>query len=178
MPLVQEINKITPTDDLEAGHKKFALDWIESGAGLYRIKKPATPNPHLVSYFAPIDTANRKILLVHHRKANLWLPPGGHVEPDEHPREAAAREMEEELSAPAIFLQESPIFLTVTQTANDPNPHTDVSLWYLVEGSSEREYNYDEGEFHQIGWFSLDNPPTEKSEPHLTRFLDKCSQLL
>ncbi|MFI5343447.1 MAG: NUDIX domain-containing protein [Chlamydiales bacterium] len=36
--------------------------------------------------------------LVDHKKANLWLPAGGHVEPNEHPRETVKREILEELS--------------------------------------------------------------------------------
>ena len=33
-------------------------------------------------------------LLLHwHRKVKMWLPPGGHIEPNEDPVEAALREM-------------------------------------------------------------------------------------
>lgn len=37
-----------------------------------------------------------KILLVHHRKLNKWLPLGGHIELDEDPEAAACREAQEE----------------------------------------------------------------------------------
>ena len=37
-----------------------------------------------------------RILLHRHRKLGLWLPPGGHVEPNELPDEAAVREVLEE----------------------------------------------------------------------------------
>lgn len=38
----------------------------------------------------------RKVLLHRHKKLGLWLPPGGHVEPNETPDAAAVREVEEE----------------------------------------------------------------------------------
>ena len=38
----------------------------------------------------------RQILLLRHRKLGLWLPPGGHVEPNELPDDAAVREVWEE----------------------------------------------------------------------------------
>src|SRR5579875_2301330 len=37
-----------------------------------------------------------KVLLHLHPRQKLWLPPGGHVERDELPQEAALREVEEE----------------------------------------------------------------------------------
>jgi 8-oxo-dGTP pyrophosphatase MutT (NUDIX family) len=39
---------------------------------------------------------DKKVLLVKHKKLNLWLPAGGHIEPNETPEEAAMREVEEE----------------------------------------------------------------------------------
>ncbi|HEX7861134.1 MAG TPA: NUDIX domain-containing protein [Verrucomicrobiae bacterium] len=39
---------------------------------------------------------NDKVLLVHHRKLNKWLPLGGHIELDEDPEQAALREAREE----------------------------------------------------------------------------------
>lgn len=39
---------------------------------------------------------NDKVLLIQHRKIKKWLPPGGHLEPDEIPSEAAIREAFEE----------------------------------------------------------------------------------
>jgi ADP-ribose pyrophosphatase YjhB (NUDIX family) len=37
-----------------------------------------------------------KILLVYHRKLDVWLYPGGHIEADENPDEALVREVKEE----------------------------------------------------------------------------------
>ena len=37
-----------------------------------------------------------KVLLIHHRKLQKWLPPGGHMDPNETPAEAACREAFEE----------------------------------------------------------------------------------
>ena len=37
-----------------------------------------------------------KVLLVHHRILNIWLPVGGHIELDEDPVEALYREIKEE----------------------------------------------------------------------------------
>lgn len=39
---------------------------------------------------------NEKVLLIFHRKMQKWLPPGGHLDPNETPPEAAIREAKEE----------------------------------------------------------------------------------
>jgi 8-oxo-dGTP pyrophosphatase MutT (NUDIX family) len=39
---------------------------------------------------------DRKILLIHHRRLDKWLPLGGHIELDENPEQAALREAKEE----------------------------------------------------------------------------------
>lgn len=39
---------------------------------------------------------NHKTLLLFHRKLHMWLPPGGHIDPNELPHEAACREVHEE----------------------------------------------------------------------------------
>lgn len=39
---------------------------------------------------------NEKVLLIYHKKLQKWLPPGGHIEENETPPEAAVREALEE----------------------------------------------------------------------------------
>ena len=65
-----EVASIQPFDEMEESHQADALAWVDSGAPLCRMAKPATPPKHLVSYFAVIDGDN--ILLVDHRSAQLW----------------------------------------------------------------------------------------------------------
>ncbi len=127
----QEITGIVPLDDLEKKTITNVLDWIDSGVELCRIKKPATPNMHLVAYFPVVD--GEYILLVDHINAERWLPTGGHVEPNEHPRETAIRECQEELNIQADFMFTAPVLLTSTQTVGKTSGHTDISLWYVLK---------------------------------------------
>jgi hypothetical protein len=94
---------IEPHDSLEKQHINDTAAWIKSGEQIFRISKPDNPNKHLVSYFVIFDQAKEKILLVDHKKAELWLPSGGHVEIDEDPTDTVTRECMEELSISADF---------------------------------------------------------------------------
>ena len=51
---------------------------------------------------------NKKILLIHHRKLDKWLPLGGHIELDEDPEQAALREAKEESGLDVELLGERP----------------------------------------------------------------------
>jgi 8-oxo-dGTP diphosphatase len=127
-----EVASILPLDELERTHRSDALAWIDSGAPLCRTLKPATPPKHLVSYIGVVD--GRDILLVDHKSAQLWLPPGGHVEPGEHPRETVVRELFEELKVVAKHNMAGPLMVTCTTTVGLDAGHNDVSLWYVVTG--------------------------------------------
>lgn len=167
------VSSISPLDTLEQEHMDFVLGWIESGSELFRIEKPATPDIHLVSYFVVASSSMDQFLLVDHKKAKLWLPPGGHVEPDEHPKETVRREAKEELGIEAEFFFDEPIFLTVTKTVGTLAIHTDVSLWYVLEGNPLISLDYEPDEFHQICWFEIDEVPLQNSDPHMGRFIEK-----
>jgi len=49
-----------------------------------------------------------KILLIHHRKLDKWLPLGGHIELDEDPEQAALREAKEESGLDVELLGDRP----------------------------------------------------------------------
>ncbi|MFG2056442.1 NUDIX hydrolase [Micromonospora sp. NPDC048930] len=176
------VEALTPGDELEARHRAETLAWLGRTADIFRREKPRTPSPHLVAYFLLVDAADGAVLLVDHRKAGMWLPTGGHVEPGEHPTETVRREVVEELGVPAVFAPphgERPAFLTVTETVGGPaDRHTDVSLWYVLSGRRHQQLVPDPGEFRGVRWWT----PREVAaaapgtvEPHLGRMLAKLS---
>ena len=140
---------VRPFDAVEEEQRAQVLEWIASGADLFRVHKPDVPPMHLVSYFVLLDEERGKILLVDHLKAGLWLPTGGHVEPGEHPTSTVEREILEELGVGAEWFsaRREPIFLTSTLTRGDVGRHTDVSLWFVLRGNSERHLQWDQEEF-------------------------------
>jgi 8-oxo-dGTP pyrophosphatase MutT (NUDIX family) len=176
--LVELIGAIEPWDELEHTHLKTATQWIHSGAPLYRVRKPDVPAMHLVSYFVVLDETRAQLLLVAHRKAGLWLPAGGHVEPGEDPWAAVVRESREELAIEAVaspVAGERPFFLTVTRTRGH-GPHTDLSLWYLLNAAAHTITSWDESEFDAIRWLTSEQvlrEPGELLDPHMHRFTRK-----
>lgn len=174
---------LNPTDDLEKAHINDALGWIDTTSNIFRIKKPDVPPKHLVSYFVLVDQKHQSVLLCDHIKAQLWLPSGGHVEKGENPADTVRRECIEELGIQAQFIDknERPLFITVTQTVGLTAGHTDVSLWYVIEGNKFEYIHFDRREFNDIEWFTfgeiLESDPTI-FDPHMQRFTRKLMQEL
>ena len=171
------VSAIHPADPLEATHRADTLRRLTTTDDVYRRAKPATPPRHLVSYVVPVDPADGSVLLVDHVNAGLWLPPGGHVDPGEHPAATAEREAAEELG-PTVTAAE-PLFLTVTRTVGQDSGHTDVSLWFAVPVARQLPIMPpDHGEFRSIRWWSgaeLRAADPALFDPHLHRFTAKLA---
>ncbi|MEU8896439.1 NUDIX domain-containing protein [Nocardia sp. NPDC048505] len=169
------VRGITPFDAVEQAHRDETLTWLASTDDIFRRRKPATPTPHLVSYIVPVDPDGRALLLGRHRLSGLWLPPGGHVEPAEHPRAAAEREAREELGRPADFtvLGPDPLFLTVNPIRDRLGGHVDISLWYLTRADRKADWQLDPREFDGGSWWDIDRFGLPESDPHLPRFIAK-----
>jgi 8-oxo-dGTP pyrophosphatase MutT (NUDIX family) len=178
--LVESLAAIEPWDELERAQLAAVTGWVTGGAPLYRTRKPDVPPTHLVSYFVVVDAERGTLLLGAHRKAGLWLPAGGHVEPGEDPWETVLRECREELgieAVPAAVSGDRPFFLTATRTRGH-GQHTDVALWYVLRGREEDVTSFDEGEFAAVRWLSPERvlaEPVDTLDPHQHRFVGKLT---
>lgn len=49
-----------------------------------------------------------KVLLIHHNKLDIWIPVGGHIDPNETPDDALKREIREETSLNVEIITNNP----------------------------------------------------------------------
>jgi 8-oxo-dGTP pyrophosphatase MutT (NUDIX family) len=130
----------------------------------------------------------KKILLVHHRKLNRWLPLGGHIELDEDPEQAALREAKEESGLEVELLGErppvtssgtraliAPRFLDIHRIS-DTHEHIGLIYWARPKVGSARcadrtlqrgvPATLATGEHHDIRWCSADE--LDKLQPPMS----------
>lgn len=105
-----------------------------------------------------------RVLLHHHAGLNRWLPPGGHVDPNETPDNAATRELLEETGVYVKLIDDpviasrwpgSPQMLTrpLGVMLVDIRPgHQHVDLVYLASASNEGDA--------RARWFTLEQLAT------------------
>ncbi len=139
-------------------------------------KKEGNPL-HYCSFFLPYDQAAKKIYLGYHKKADDWIPPGGHIEPGETPSMAAIREMKEELGVDITRDMLEPFNLSV-KPINRPEvgcmAHYDV--WHLVH-IPQQPFDYLKSEYHDAGWFSIvEGVSRITKNPDFAQIIRKLSQ--
>lgn len=110
-----------------------------------------------------------KILLVHHKILDAWLPVGGHIELNEDSDEALYREIEEETGLKASEIEiigtklkyniegtkflHAPLFVDIHNFRALPN-HRHLGLVYLVKSKTD-QVRLCGKEHNEIRWFSL-----------------------
>lgn len=109
----------------------------------------------------PIDS---KFLLVHHRKLKKWVPPGGHVDPNEIPDAAAIRETLEETSVavrligrvgPANDCLVAPYGIQRNIIKDGEHEHLDL-IYAAAPLDPGKNLELNERESLDIGWFTQD----------------------
>jgi 8-oxo-dGTP diphosphatase len=120
------------------------------------IIEPATPTPHLVSCVALIDPSDGSTLLVDHINAQRWVSPGGHVEPDEHPADAAHREAQEELGIIPVFADPDrrASFITHQRKQSQSTTATTTSASGSLIGRRDMPLITDPSEFTEARWWA------------------------
>jgi 8-oxo-dGTP pyrophosphatase MutT (NUDIX family) len=120
--------------------------------------------------------SNGKVALVNHRKLGVWICPGGHIEHDEDPEEAAIREVREELfggeEVPITLIGER-TFSGDTNAKSLPRPrwidihritdthrHTGFYWPAVLPRLHVPPLTLAEKEHHAVGWFGVDELPS------------------
>src|ERR1700689_2160060 len=119
---------------------------------------------------------NGKILLIHHRQLDKWLPLGGHIELGEDPEQAALREAKEESGLEVKLLGErppttspgtraliAPRFLDIHRISDT---HEHIGMIYWARPKDSAAVKCAEGEHHDIRWCSVDE--LDKLEPPMS----------
>ncbi len=132
-----------------------------------------------------------KVVLVHHKKLGIWIYPGGHVDPNEHPHDAAVREALEEtglkvklVSCGSVKIKTNdavslPMPLTIMQeyVPYKTGPHLHFDLIYYAKPISGK-LRLAKDEATSIGWFSKKDieklDTLDNIKQVLLAFFEKC----
>lgn len=106
-----------------------------------------------------------RVLLHHHRKLDMWLPPGGHIEKDELPDDAALREVGEETGVRVALVGErredveDPVQLhrpagVQLEDIGPGHQHIDLIYFARPTGSTDIHKNFSAD---KVGWYARED---------------------
>jgi 8-oxo-dGTP pyrophosphatase MutT (NUDIX family) len=152
---VRAVSAISPYDEGEEKDIETTLEWLKTAENL---NKPHNMEQHLGVFAIVLSRDRGHTFLLNHRKAKMWLPPGGHVDLGQKLHECTLMEVEEELGMKKPkLITEAPIFLTRTLTQGMNAGHIDVTSWFLIEGDHpESTYQVQAKEASQSGWVEIE----------------------
>lgn len=172
---IEDLNTIVPFDDEEWNDIKESIEWLQS---YQHIHKPENQEQHLGVLAYLISEDWKSIFLLNHKKAMMWLPPGGHVDKGLALKESVKQEMQEELGIIAKFYLNNPFFHTRVTTKGLNSWHIDVTYWFILKGSSEDTYTVQEKEASDSAWFCIKDILTDTNFQHLHRGLNKLIKMI
>ncbi len=146
-------------DDKEKESVEKTLDFIENND---IIIGKENEKGHITASAFIINEKRTHMLLIYHKKCQLWLQPGGHLEKNESPLDGAIREMIEETGINSYKLLDNKMFDCdvhefVDVKNNDRHIHYDLK--FIVEASDVSEITIQEEEVDAIKWFPFDELP-------------------
>lgn len=132
---------------------------------------------HFCCFLVPLYLPSKSIYLVHHIKAQSWIPPGGHIDPNEMPELTVKREFKEELGYNLTDEQVSLFDISIAHIENPMTCVTHYDLWYTVMCKEQTPYVFEKKEFHDAGWFPIDEAIKRVSFDRIRTVLDKIKKL-
>lgn len=140
------------------------------------------PGGHVTASAWVLNPAADHALMIHHRKLDLWLQPGGHADGDADLLGVAVRETVEEIGAPpdAVRPLSAAVFdvdvHTVPATGPDPR-HDHFDIRFLVMLDDRVPLAGNPAEAHDVAWVPLRSVPRFSTLRSIYRMLRKTEAL-
>ena len=181
LEITERLRRMIPADPEEARDRDRILAFVE------RHERPfdrGIPEGHLTGSAITVSADGRFVLLLHHRKLDRWLQPGGHGDLGETTgEEVALREALEESGIRGLALHPTaprPLDVDVHDIPACPGEpaHEHLDLRYLVVAPPGAAVAPDLAELHEIRWVAWDAVDALSPDPGLVRALAKARAIV
>lgn len=171
--LIKQLSQYPSFNEEEEDYRRRMLGLLQAEKDCFHRH---FPHGHFTGSAFIINIDCRKVLLLHHRKLDKWLQPGGHADGDENIARVAEREAWEETGLQNIRLLQPAIFdldiHTIPARKNEPEHlHYDIRFLFIADSSEPLLLN---NESKALAWLPLDEVPDRcNHNQSIGRMLDK-----
>jgi len=159
-------------DELEHTHHRDTCAFVRSYSESHR---RSNANGHVTGSAWVVDHEGKHALLVHHRRLERWLQPGGHVEDDATVLETALREAREETglvcSPVSKDIFDIDIHCIPANARESEHLHYDIRFLLVADRDKTPTAS---GESRDVRWFSWDQIHAMACGPSIDRMVQKC----
>lgn len=172
-PLIKKIQALPPGSREEMQVRDRFIDFIRSHSDcFYR----SNLKGHITASAFVIDPAACKILLIHHKKLDKWLQPGGHCDGDEDTLAVAIKEVFEETGVQILREDQQVIDLDIhtIPLRKEVPEHEHFDVRYLFESDSTRPLTRNH-ETLALQWIPFEDIRKYTDEESVLRSLKKIN---
>ncbi|MCC6725156.1 MAG: NUDIX hydrolase [Saprospiraceae bacterium] len=175
--LLAQLEQHQTTFPEEAAFRQQVIDFLRRNDAFWQ---RTTLEGHVTGSAWVLSPDGGSVLLIHHKKLDRWLQPGGHVdETDESVAHTALRELLEETGLKDAHLISPQLFDVdvheIPARGHEP-AHLHLDLRYLFQAGT-MELAADFSEVNNIQWVSLASLVAEGTEQSIRRMAMKTNSL-
>lgn len=159
-------------DDLERTYHRDIRAFVRSQT---RSHRRSNAGGHVTGSAWVVDREARHALLVHHRRLDRWLQPGGHLEDDATVLEAALREAREETGLVCIPASEEIFDIDIHRIPANAREaeHLHYDIRFLLVADRDETPTVS-SESREVRWFDWDEIHAMACGPSIDRMVHKC----
>ncbi|WKK75190.2 NUDIX hydrolase [Marivirga salinae] len=175
---MEALKQYRPLSEKEEEYKNKMLELYEAKG------KKAFSRNNLEAHFTAsawiINSHSKEILLLHHKKLNKWLQPGGHADGETDLEKVARKEVNEETGLENLKLVSNDVYdidihLIPENKGIPEHYHYDVRFAYFCESNEKTRINHESNDFQ---WIKIKEVETLTQEPSILRMVKKSKNLL
>ena len=171
-PLKALLDKYNPTDIEEQFAKQRMLDFLDTCTDCF--ERSCTLG-HFTASSWLVNSDLSKVLLMHHKKLNLWLQLGGHCDGDNNVMRVSLKEAREESGINNIIPLKEDVFdidmhLIPQINQESPHYHFDIRFLLKVDGNDDVLAN---SESNALQWFAPEVEVLPTTHSSIIRMLNK-----
>ena len=173
--LLTLLNEYQPSLE-EIDSKERLINFIKNNSNCF---ERTLKEGHITGSAWLVNKNKDKALLLHHRKLNIWVQPGGHADGNSDVLQVALNEAKEESGIDNIKAIKEEIFdidihLIPASVKEETHFHYDIRFLLQVEGDEQVKMNSESKNFM---WIDKNNPQYNGDDRSVVRLIEKWQKL-